>query len=345
MVVEVPHQSGFLWRGGSGVDVTVRLPEGALADLETVSGSVGADGHLGAVTVRTTSGDISLGPVDGDFVSHSTSGDITVGPVVGDADISTTSGSVRCGAVSRAAQVKTASGDVVVESAGHRLIAETTSGDVTVDQLADGCEMKTTSGDLRIRRLLAGKAELKTISGDVTIGVARGTAVMIDAESLSGSLSSEIELYPDEPSPTVSDQSEGPHAELQRAPLVATFASSGRRRDGRSVPGVRGWSWPCVDLSREWDLAVLDLLYSRHTSATQVTRLAPPQRQLGHQATWPPDLAILSAFWVHFLVLGVFSARFRRKSRPVDARAQKQKRRRESPQRPPSWASATNRPF
>ncbi len=215
VVVEVPHQSGFLWRGGSGVAVTVRLPEGALADLETVSGSVGADGRLGAVTVRTSSGDISLGPVDGDFVSHSTSGDITVGPVTGDADISTTSGSVRCGAVSRAAQVKTASGDVVVESAGHRLIAETTSGDVTVDQLADGCEMKTTSGDLRIRRLLAGKAELKTISGDVTIAVARGTAVMIDAESLSGSLSSEIELYPDEPAPAVSGQSEGPHAELQ----------------------------------------------------------------------------------------------------------------------------------
>ena len=39
---------------------------------------------------------------------------------------------------------------------------------------------------------------------------------MIDAESLSGSLSSEIDL-PDEPAPAVSDQSEGPHAELQSA--------------------------------------------------------------------------------------------------------------------------------
>ena len=215
VVVEVPHQSGWLWRGGSSVAVTVRLPEGALADLETVSGTVSAEGRLGAATVRTTSGDISLATVDGDLVSRTTSGDITVGPVTGDADISTTSGFVRCGAVGRGVQVKTASGDVVVGSAGLRFIADTTSGDVTVDELADGCEVKTTSGDLRVRRLVAGKAELKTISGDVIVGIARGTAVMIDAESLSGSLSSEIELYPDEPGPGAADESEGPRAELR----------------------------------------------------------------------------------------------------------------------------------
>ncbi len=96
-------------------------------------------------------------------------------------------------------QVKTVSGDVDIASAGGRLSAETMSGEIRAGDLADGCDLKTVSGDQSVRRLLAGEAEFSSVSGDMTIGVARGTAVMVDAQSLSGSLSSEIDLNEDGP--------------------------------------------------------------------------------------------------------------------------------------------------
>jgi hypothetical protein len=86
VIVDVPQPAGFLWRGGTEVLISVRLPDGANLDVETVSGTVTGEGQLGAARVRTTSGDVSLGPVNGDLVARSTSGDIAVGSVGGDAE-------------------------------------------------------------------------------------------------------------------------------------------------------------------------------------------------------------------------------------------------------------------
>ena len=215
VTVEVPYPSGLLLRGGIEVIVTVRLPEGAVVDVESVSGTVTGEGRLGRAAVRTTSGDVSLGLVDGAVVARSASGDVTVGPIAGVAEISTSTGAVRCRALNQAGQIKTASGDVDIASAGGRLRVETMSGDITAGELADGCDLKTVSGDQRVRRLVAGEAEFRTVSGELTIGVARGTAVMVDAQSLSGSLSSEIDLYQDEPESSEPDQQVGRRADLR----------------------------------------------------------------------------------------------------------------------------------
>ena len=138
-----------------------------------------------------------------------------IASVTGGAEVTTASGSVRCGPLGKTVFVKTASGDVDVDSAHDRMSAQTASGDIVVGHLRDGCDLKTVSGDQRVRELVAGKAEFKTVSGDLTISVARGTTVAIDAESLSGSLSSEIDLSPDGPDGEGQDQHGGPHTELR----------------------------------------------------------------------------------------------------------------------------------
>jgi DUF4097 and DUF4098 domain-containing protein YvlB len=128
--------------------------------------------------------------------------------------------------VGLATLVKTASGDVEVESVGERLTARTASGNISVGQLSDGCDLQTVSGDQRVRRLIAGRAEFNTVSGDLTISVARGTTVGIEAEALSGSLSSEIELSPDGPGSEQPEQQAGPHAELR----IRTVSGNARIR-------------------------------------------------------------------------------------------------------------------
>jgi DUF4097 and DUF4098 domain-containing protein YvlB len=215
VVVDVPKPSAFLWHNGPDVVVTVRLPEGASIDVETAAGKVVGEGTLGATRARTASGSISLGPIVGELVAQSASGDVMIASVTGGAEVTTASGSVRCGPLGKTVFVKTASGDVDVDSVHDRMTAQTASGDIVVGHLRDGCDLKTVSGDQRVRELVAGKAEFKTVSGDLTISVARGTTVAIDAESLSGSLSSEIDLSPDGPDGEGRDQHGGPHAELR----------------------------------------------------------------------------------------------------------------------------------
>jgi len=49
-------------------------------------------------------------------------------------------------------------------------------------------------GDLEVESAVPGRAKLQTTSGGATVGVPGRTAVAVDAESLTGDLSSEIEL-------------------------------------------------------------------------------------------------------------------------------------------------------
>lgn len=212
VTVEVPDLAKPGWLRGVNVAVTVHLPEGATVEVKTVAGSITAEGSLGPARVETTSGDISLCPVDGDLEARSTSGDVRVASVTGAAEVVTVSGGVRCGPVGKTGRVKSGSGGVEVGSVRENLTVETVSGNVTVGRLHDGCDIKTVSGDQQVRQLDAGLAQLKTVSGALTVSVARGTAVMVDAHSLSGSLSSEIELSSDEPAEA---SGAGPQAELR----------------------------------------------------------------------------------------------------------------------------------
>jgi DUF4097 and DUF4098 domain-containing protein YvlB len=96
--------------------------------------------------------------VDGRLDVHSASGDLHVGEVRGDAQI------------------------------------QLVSGDVSVGEAGGSVSANTVSGDQRIRAALEGRVELRAISGDISIGIPRGTRLFVDANTISGSTSSEVEL-------------------------------------------------------------------------------------------------------------------------------------------------------
>jgi DUF4097 and DUF4098 domain-containing protein YvlB len=202
VLVEVPARSGLLrpWvKKGTTVRVAVRLPEGASVQIETAAGEVSAEGRLGRAIVQTASGDVSIETTDGDLRVRTASGDIAVTAVSGEADIQTASGDVRGGTIEGGGAIKTASGDVRVEAVGGGLTVQTASGDVCTGDLAAGCLVKTASGDLRVGCLSGGRAELETVTGDIDVAVSRGALVAVDAVTVSGSLSSEIDLDAEAP--------------------------------------------------------------------------------------------------------------------------------------------------
>jgi DUF4097 and DUF4098 domain-containing protein YvlB len=70
---------------------------------------------------------------------------------------------------------------------------------------------KTISGDLELESVAAGEVEIDSVSGDVQVGITRGSRLAVDATAVSGDLESEIELGGDE----AAGGGEGPLVELR----------------------------------------------------------------------------------------------------------------------------------
>jgi DUF4097 and DUF4098 domain-containing protein YvlB len=182
----------------SSIDVHVKVPHQALADASTSSGAVTLSGSYREVRVNTASGDVEVGHVSGPASINTASGDIAVDSVSGLATIRTASGSVRCGHVDLGGDIKTASGDVRIDAVTDRITVTTGSGDIELGE-SDGCKLRSAAGDLRVGAVREGLVDLQTASGDIDVAVVSGALIAVDAESVIGDLSSEIDLSGSQP--------------------------------------------------------------------------------------------------------------------------------------------------
>ncbi|MGH8996576.1 MAG: DUF4097 family beta strand repeat-containing protein, partial [Acidimicrobiales bacterium] len=110
---------------------------------------------------------------------------------------STASGSVVIGEVGGHVRAKTASGDIEVGSAAGADLRGV-SGDVRLGALHGDASMRTVSGSVRVAACDRGRVEISSVSGDISVGVADGTTVQLDAQTAGGTVRSEIPLE-DEP--------------------------------------------------------------------------------------------------------------------------------------------------
>ena len=150
--VVVRPEGGFLKRIFSA-DIVVQVPTGTDIEAKNASGDVSIDVDAGELDVATASGDIRVRAVAGTARLKVASGDISLDHVAGSLDVISASGDVRATGVG---------GDVAVKSA---------SGDVSVATVGGSLSSSSASGDLKIGRLDGGDAEIRTLSGDVVIGI------------------------------------------------------------------------------------------------------------------------------------------------------------------------------
>lgn len=213
------------------VGVLVRVPPMATPDVSTASAPVTLEGRYGDTELHTASGKVQADLIEGRLRAATASGSVTASSVTGPATVNTASGSVKVesllatGSINTASgrvgvgeareelRIRSASGSVTVDRAYSGLSAQTASGSVDVGTVGGGLEIKTASGSVqvetvegsyrietvsgsqRVQRCLGGgEARLRSVSGRVVIGVAPGIAVHVDAQTLTGPISSEIEL-------------------------------------------------------------------------------------------------------------------------------------------------------
>ena len=175
IVVQIPKKPGFLVGRDAKVGIRVRCPHGSDLGVRSSSAGVDATGLLGAVDVKTASGDISLEDA-ASLEVDSASGDVRVRDVEGTIDI------------------RTASGDASVRRSGGILTAKLVSGDIAVGEAAAGLAVTTVSGDVRVHAAGGGGMRVQAVSGDVHLAIKPGERLYIDANSVSGTMSSDLGL-------------------------------------------------------------------------------------------------------------------------------------------------------
>ena len=178
-------------RGSSAeVRLVVRAPEGSTLLARAGSADVRTRGRLGDTELKLASGDAALDRV-GALKAKLASGDLEARHVDGEA------------------RIESASGDVeLAQLAGEGEIASA-SGDVHVVEAASGLKRRTASGDQSLDSVREGRVDLTSASGDIRVGIRKGSRLWVDARSSSGDVESELEVG-DAPSDV-----EGPLVELQ----------------------------------------------------------------------------------------------------------------------------------
>jgi DUF4097 and DUF4098 domain-containing protein YvlB len=192
LVVDVPKVRGGFLRGDAEVTLRIRCPHGSSLEVQTRSADLAARGRFERVEATSVSGDVSIHEA-GRTSIRTTSGDVRI-ERCGDLEATTTSGDIRALAVHGRAGVKSVSGDITI-------------GDLTGDLTAS-----TVSGDQRIDGVVAGELNLTAVSGDVAVGVRRGARVWVDARSMSGATTSELDLAD---GPGAEPEGDGPLVELR----------------------------------------------------------------------------------------------------------------------------------
>jgi DUF4097 and DUF4098 domain-containing protein YvlB len=166
----------------SEFEIRISTPHGADVDANVASADVHVAGRLGGLEVNTASGDVQADEVERDVKIRSASGDVRLTAVGGRAD------------------VNSASGDVQIDSAGAGGTIRSASGDIQIGEAAKRVNVQTASGDLHVVSIAEGEVDAKSASGDVLVGIRQGSRLHVDARSMSGDTTSEIELGNGEPS-------------------------------------------------------------------------------------------------------------------------------------------------
>lgn len=175
LTIRAPEgMTGWLFgKGGGAINVDVKVPRGSGLNVKSASAPINCHGELDVVSASTASGSIT--------VEHAA--EVSVNTASGDSRVIECVGSVRA---------NTASGDMQLDHVGGDVNAKSVSGDVRITRAGRNVQAGSVSGDVILSEVKTGSTRLKTVSGSVSIGVASGTGVWMDLNTVSGTTSSDL---------------------------------------------------------------------------------------------------------------------------------------------------------
>ncbi|HCT80603.1 MAG TPA: hypothetical protein DGG94_13550 [Micromonosporaceae bacterium] len=185
LTIKAPKSLQIYFSSKAGmVDVTVELPIGSQVRGHTAQGNFRCEGELGDCSFKTSSGDIGLGRA-GSVRLSTMDGQIIVGRAGGDSHV-TGSGEVRIGEIAGTASVKNLNGDSWVGQVSGDISLNSAHGNIAIDRAGANVVARTAHGDVHVGEVARGKVVLQTASGELEVGIRKGTAAWLDVKSSSG---------------------------------------------------------------------------------------------------------------------------------------------------------------
>lgn len=170
-------------------DINVPSVTASNAVINTSSGSVradnidtDADGSIGAIQIKTSSGDVDIKELIGETDIESSSGYLTVGAITGNTQLKTSSGDINIKEITGETKAESSSGCQMIETLTGNAQFNTTSGDVSIQSMNGGVRVETASGIVRILEG-SGNRSLATSSGDIIV---KGTEGNFQVSTQSG---------------------------------------------------------------------------------------------------------------------------------------------------------------
>jgi DUF4097 and DUF4098 domain-containing protein YvlB len=155
------------WISGRSVRLHATIPVGTAVELAGGSIDLHLDVEVGELVVKTASGDVGF------LTAHSL-------------DVKTASGHVRGDRIIEDARIRSASGDAYIDSVDGSLSASLVSGDVRVGTVTGDLRVNSASGDVDVEHFLGSEVGLKSVSGELSIGLPTGIRLDANVTTLSG---------------------------------------------------------------------------------------------------------------------------------------------------------------
>ncbi|ONI84335.1 hypothetical protein ALI144C_14255 [Actinosynnema sp. ALI-1.44] len=190
LLIRTP-KAPIVGKGGT-VDITIEVPTGSRLSGDSQVVDLRVEGRLGEVRYKAQHGGARFehtGPLNVD-TGH---GNLVVGQVAGHADLRTGSGDVNLGKVDGTAVVKNTNGHIRIGDVTGELRVTAGNGTVEVESASAGVTVKNTHGDIRVGEVVRGTATLTTNHGGVEVGVRQGTAAWLELKTKHGKVRNSLD--------------------------------------------------------------------------------------------------------------------------------------------------------
>jgi hypothetical protein len=190
----------FFFGRGPRVDYQITVPRSATGKLLSRSGRIEAEHLTGPLEVEARSGRVGLLDIRRDVRVTSASGSVQAESIGGRLGIESRSGGVRIAGCRGDATVSARSGALQVDSVDGDAKLESRSGSVTVTEAGGALHIKSRSGSVRYEGAVRGPFEIEVMSGSVRMALDASSVFQLEAETMSGSVRSDLPIRDAAPS-------------------------------------------------------------------------------------------------------------------------------------------------
>ena len=171
----------FLFFGHSRprVDYQITVPTKTEAKIDSRNGRIEVEAISGPLRIECRSGKISVSDVTSDVEIQSRSGAVQAESIGGSLDVESRSGSMR---------IKGCGGDASLESR---------SGSLTIENVGGRLKAGIRSGSFKYAGAVRGSFDIDVTSGSVRLALDPDSRFFLDAEAISGSVTSDLRLRED----------------------------------------------------------------------------------------------------------------------------------------------------